>query len=87
MRTTVDIDDDVLQMAKEIAKFRKATAGKVISDLARQALTQPTAAREIIIKDGFPLMKSTGAVVTSELVDRLLYQAELEDDGLSGSSD
>ncbi len=38
MRTTLDIDDDVLQAAKELAVSRKMTAGKVISELARQAL-------------------------------------------------
>ena len=38
VRTTLDIDDDVLQAAKELADHRKTTAGKVLSDLARQAL-------------------------------------------------
>ena len=40
MRTTLDIDDDVLQMAKELARAEKKTAGAVISDLARKALTR-----------------------------------------------
>ena len=39
MRTTLDIDDDVLQAAKERASREGSTAGKVISDLARRALT------------------------------------------------
>lgn len=38
MRTTLDIDDDVLQAAKELAGNRRTTAGKVLSDLAREAL-------------------------------------------------
>ena len=38
MRTTLDIDEDVLQAAKDIAAMRKSTAGKVLSELARQAL-------------------------------------------------
>ena len=46
MRTTLDIDDDVLQAAKELAGNRRKTTGKVLSDLARQALEprgrQPT---------------------------------------------
>jgi hypothetical protein len=41
MRTTLDIDDDVLLAAKELAAIRRTTAGQVISDLARQALTGP----------------------------------------------
>lgn len=38
VRTTLDIDDDVLQAAKELAGNRRTTTGKVLSDLARQAL-------------------------------------------------
>lgn len=38
VRTTLNIDEDVLQVAKELAALRKTTAGKVLSDLARQAL-------------------------------------------------
>ena len=38
VRTTLDIDDDVLQAAKDLAANRRTTAGKVLSDLARQAL-------------------------------------------------
>lgn len=84
MRTTLDIDNDVLQLAKEIAAARRQTAGKVISDFAREAMTQPTVAPySIKMKDGFPLL--TGAPtrpVTPELVDRLLLEADLEDAGL-----
>ena len=38
MRTTLDIDDDVLQAAKELAQARRKTAGQVLSDLARKGL-------------------------------------------------
>lgn len=38
MRTTLDIDEDVLQAAKELAAMRKTTAGKVLSELARESL-------------------------------------------------
>jgi hypothetical protein len=34
MRTTLDIDDDVLQAAKERARRDKKTTGEVISELA-----------------------------------------------------
>ena len=43
MRTTLDIADDVLQAAKERARREGKTAGEVISDLARRALTAPSA--------------------------------------------
>jgi hypothetical protein len=39
MRTTISIDDDILLAVKERAKREKRTAGEVLSDLARQALT------------------------------------------------
>ena len=38
MRTTLDIDDDVLQAARDLARRKKKTAGAIISELARQAL-------------------------------------------------
>ena len=42
MRTTLDLDEDVLQAAKELAEVRGLTAGKVVSDLVRKALTPTT---------------------------------------------
>jgi hypothetical protein len=53
MRTTLDVDDDVLQAAKEIAANRGTTAGKVLSDLARKALTPTRTTGE---RNGVPLM-------------------------------
>ena len=38
MRTTLDIDDDVLQAAKELGGLQKKTAGQILSELARKAL-------------------------------------------------
>jgi hypothetical protein len=38
MRTTLDIEDDVLQAAKELARREGRTAGQVISELARRSL-------------------------------------------------
>ncbi len=74
MRTTLDIDDDVLQAAKEIARREKKTAGKVVSMLARSALTAPygtPAAREPRAVYGFRPFASRGSIVTNELIDAL----------------
>jgi len=38
MRTTVELDDDLLTAAKRLAHQKGVTLGEVISDLARQAL-------------------------------------------------
>jgi hypothetical protein len=70
MRTTLDIEDDVLFAAKEIARQRTMTVGQVLSDLARQSLTRKSPVSE---KNGlplFPIQPNTGAV-TLELVNRL----------------
>jgi predicted transcriptional regulator len=71
MRTTLDIDDDVLAAAKELAKARDSTAGRVISDLARQALTEQTA-REPQYRGGFRLLPPTEKIVTSEMIQKWL---------------
>jgi hypothetical protein len=81
MRTTLDIDDDVLEVAKDLAKVQNSTAGKVISELARQALTRP-ADTELIERNGFLVLPARGAVVTSAHVRRLEQEADLRDAGL-----
>jgi hypothetical protein len=53
VRTTLDLDDDVLLAAKELAVARGTTAGKVVSDLVRQALTPRRAAR---LRNGVPVL-------------------------------
>jgi hypothetical protein len=73
MRTTLDIDDDVLSAAKELAVVKKTTAGQVISDLARQALTRPST-EPAEYRNGFRLLPRTGTVITSEMVERLLEE-------------
>ena len=54
MRTTLDIDDDVLQAAKEIAATEGRTAGKVLSDLARKGLMP--ARQKVRVRNGVPLL-------------------------------
>jgi hypothetical protein len=71
MRTTLDIEDDVLQAAKEIAASRGVTAGNVVSELLRKAL-QP-GARATRIRNGVPLLsRRPGApVMTMKVVNEL----------------
>lgn len=88
MRTTLDIDDDVLQAAKELAQREKRTAGKVLSDLARTALTSrtelsgPPGPGGTVLQNGWYVFPSRGGIVTNEMVDRLLEEADLEDAGI-----
>ena len=72
MRTTLDIEDDVLAAVKDLAEQRKTTAGRVLSELARRALTEPGEVREY--RGGFRLLPRTGTVITTELVDRWLEE-------------
>ena len=54
MRTTLDLDPDVLQAAKEIAQLRGKTAGQVVSELLRKAL-QPAPSPQRV-RNGVPLL-------------------------------
>lgn len=53
MRTTLDLDEDVLAAVKELASARKSTAGKVLSELARRALTPSGSVR---FRNGVPVL-------------------------------
>ncbi len=72
MRTTLEIDDDVLMAAKELAAHRKSTAGKVLSELARQALHPGDLGPAV--RNGVPLLPERPGArpVSSEDVERLL---------------
>ena len=54
MRTTLDLDEDVLQAAKELAARRGLTAGQVISELVRKAMKPESPAQRI--RNGVPLL-------------------------------
>jgi hypothetical protein len=72
MRTTVDIDDDVLQAAKELATKEKSTAGRVISGLARRALAATTARKRT--KNAVPVLPRRGDMITLDHVKKLMEQ-------------
>lgn len=91
MRTTLDIDDDVLQAAKELARAEKKTAGQVLSELARKGLTAPAGFAEsaderhgFLFKNGWYVLPSRGGIVTNELIAEIEEQLDLEDAGLAG---
>ena len=75
MRTTLDIAEDVLQAAKERARRENKTAGEVISEWARAALTAPQPqprVQEAKAHYGIrPFPRRGNAVVTNELVNKL----------------
>jgi Family of unknown function (DUF6364) len=79
MRTTLDIDSDVLEAAKELARKQNASAGQVVSQLLRKALTGQTenfstsqsAKPKTPSVAGFRPFPIGKAVVTNEAVNRL----------------
>ena len=76
MRTTLDIEDDVLQAAKELAQREGSTAGHIISLLARRGLSVPEdIPRKVpVIRGGVPLLKSRGELVTLDRMRKLMDQ-------------
>ena len=73
MRTTLNIDNDVLAVAQQLAKARHCTVGRAISDLVRQALTRsPIRGDEPRYRNGFRILPATGQIITSEMVQKWL---------------
>jgi hypothetical protein len=76
MRTTLDIDQDVLAAVKVLARRRHLSAGKVVSNLLRQALTGKdlglagTGTGQAGV-GGFRPFPPRGAIITDELIDAL----------------
>ena len=71
MRTTLDIDEDILRAAKEVAALRRTTTGKILSELARKSLWPP--AKTPAIRNGVPILPSRPGErpVTMEQVNKL----------------
>lgn len=78
MRTTLDIEDDVLFAAKDLARREKKTAGQIISALARKGLAgaETSAAREPKAIYGFRPFAKDGRVVSNELINKLREDGE-----------
>lgn len=83
MRTTLDIEDDVLAAARELARRQGTTAGQMVSRLLRAALSgnpsSPQGAAEPPTSvAGFrPFQAPGGAVITNEQIDQLRDEAGL----------
>ena len=78
MRTTIDIDDDLLAATKELARREGRTAGEIVSRLLRRSLTGqdapavgagPSTTRRVAGFEPFPAR--SGVVTTNAHVDAL----------------
>ena len=70
MRTTLNIDDEILEAARSIADERNLSVGAVLSDLARRGLRPETTA--VRKRRGFPVfdISRDGTVLTLDRVKR-----------------
>lgn len=75
MRTTLNLDDDVLEAAKLLAASERKSLGSVISDLLRHAVEPPPSPPQE--RNGIPLFPvSKGArAVTPEIVKEILDES------------
>ncbi len=77
MRTTLDIDDDLLAAAKELARREHTTAGEVISRLVRRSLTgeqaasTPSRSRRSTVAGFQPFPARAEVIATNAQVDAL----------------
>ena len=76
MRTTVDLDEDILRAAKDLAHERTQSLGRVLSDLARSGL-RPSASPPTV-RNGVPILPRLpgGRSVTAQDVKNLLEKED-----------
>ncbi len=76
MRTTIDIEDDVLAAAKELARLQNVSAGQVVSKLLRNALAGVQSKNQIETPQvgGFRPFAARGTITTNDTVDLLRDQ-------------
>ncbi len=51
MRTTIDIDDDILALARSISKTNNSSLGFVVSEFARQGIQQGAVHKAVGVAD------------------------------------
>lgn len=73
MRTTIDLDPEVLDLAKSAARVRKVSLGKIVSEALLQVYAPNTTEKVQIVIDelGFPTF-SIGRPITYEEVKAFL---------------
>jgi negative regulator of replication initiation len=75
MRTTLSLDDDVLQEVKTYAKSRDVAIGKAASDLIRRGLRAPLQTRVV---NGFHVVELPSGSLPVSTGDVKKLQDELE---------
>ena len=79
MRTTLNVDDDILDVAKNIAFVRQISVGQALSDLARRGMKTPVGLKRDPVSGFWVFDVPEGASrITSEDVQRALDSEDLE---------
>ncbi len=83
MRTTIDIDDDLLIRYREKARKKGVSIGRLISQRLRalengSANGSETRKGDFIIENGFTVLAPRGEVITHEHVMKLIEEDENE---------
>ena len=79
MRTTLDIDDDLLTAAKELARRQGVSSGRIVSQLLRKALTGQSLDEPAFVEEnmsetsfgGFRPFPAGPSIATNDDVNRL----------------
>jgi hypothetical protein len=74
MRTTLNLDDEVFELARGYARSRSLALGKAVSELVRKGLRAPTPTRMVNGLMVFDVPRDSG--ITSERVKEL--ESEIE---------
>jgi hypothetical protein len=80
MRTTLEIDDDVMFAAKELAAKQRKTAGKILSEFFRDGMRMeqhpPSVGNGLpyALKNGIPVLPARCELVTTQQIQRIMEE-------------
>jgi hypothetical protein len=75
MRTTVEIDDQVLAAAREMSSVRKISLGAALSELARRGMSR--GAKPAVGTNGIPVFEVSAAAapITNDIISQEMGKA------------
>lgn len=84
MRTTLAIDDDVLVLARSVARARKVSVGKALSDLARRGHRASIGTRQVGDFTVFDVPDGSPGIDLDRVRDAEITEDEAKHGALSG---
>lgn len=68
MRTTVNLDDDIYEIASVYASARGVTLGAALGELVRRSQPSAQQSRMVIADNGLAFFPANGRVLTMEMI-------------------